>query len=115
MSHWHMCTAGQLGLVPNSSVLSGGGERITACSLYSDTSGLLAANSSADSDTNIICVVCRSARLELMSLPSMGFLLTIENISNGHAVVPAVTSAGVSSTHVSWRDQKIGLIFCLAI
>ncbi|CAL8463354.1 g2888 [Coccomyxa elongata] len=88
-------THGQLGLVPNSSTLSGGGERITACSLYDDTSGLLAATSSADSDTSIICVVCRSARLELLSLPSMEILLTIENISNGQMVVPAVTSAAM--------------------
>ncbi len=98
MSQWQMCTAGQLGLVPNSSTLSGGGERITACSLYDDTSGLLAATSSADSDTSIICVVCRSAWLELLSLPSMEILLTIENISNGQTVVPAVTSSGVPCT-----------------
>ena len=96
--------AGQLAVAPHSAKLSQGAEGITACTLHRDASRTFAAKGvSEDGGANVVCVVCRSARLEILSLPALDVLLSIKDISDGQLVVPGNPPAG----------KLCNLIFCL--
>ena len=86
---------GQLAVAPHSARLSQG-DGITACTLHRDASRTFAAKGlSEDGGANVVCVVCRSARMEIMSLPALDVLLSIDDISDGHPVVPSSPPAGM--------------------
>lgn len=77
--------------------LSEGSGAITACSLHHDTSRTFATkDANADGAADAVCVVCRSTLLEILSLPSMEVLLSVNDISDGQRVVPSTGSAGAT-------------------
>ena len=54
--------------------------KISACSLYADTSSTLAPDSAGD---QAMCLVCRGPSLEILRVPSLEPLLTFTSASAG--------------------------------
>ena len=69
--------------------------KISACSLYADTSSTLAPDSAGD---QAMCLVCRGPGLEVLRVPSLEPLLTFTSASAGLPVMDS-SEGGQQSLH----------------
>ncbi len=88
-------------MAPQSAKLSQGGAGITACCLHHDSSRTFALQPLRElhpylenKGAAVLCVVCRSARMEVYSLPDLDLLLSINDISDGPMVAPSSSPQG---------------------
>ena len=77
-------TAGQLRVLPHAAEVLNKGSRITACSLHRDTGSFFAPpEPGARNAAPVLCLVCKSNKLDILQLPTMATLLTFCNVSEG--------------------------------
>lgn len=84
-----VCFLGHLAVAPGSDRLSAANTgRITACTLFHDTSRTFEPRRVGGSTgPRIYCAVCRSARLDIHALPDMHSVLSLDSVSDGQHVL----------------------------
>ena len=77
----NVATAGTLSALPDpAGRLAAKTSKISACSLYADTSSTLTPDSAGD---QAMCLVCRGSGLEILRVPSLEPLLSFTSASAG--------------------------------
>ena len=76
-------------MLPHAAEVLNRGSRITACSLHSDSDGVFASyETSTDvAAARVLCLVCKSDKLDILQLPTMATLLTFSSVSGGHRLL----------------------------
>jgi len=78
-------TAGMLMVLPDTAGhLAAKTSRISACSLHADVRATLAPDSAGD---QVICLVCRGTKLEILDIPSLEPLMSFSSASAGLPVM----------------------------